>query len=95
MVAFWQFIVGGSLSAIVYRVFALLGIGLITYVGSDLLISELGDLVANQFGFIPDIIGDSLGVLNIDRFMSIVVSAYAIKLAIQSTLGQTKRVGVR
>jgi len=76
------FFLGTSLASIVFRVFSLLGIGIISFAGSQVFISELTQLFVNQLNSLPESFRNTLGYLEFDHAVSIVFSAYAIKLTL-------------
>jgi hypothetical protein len=87
--------IGSNLKTFLFRALAVLGLGIITYSGGDLVISQFTDFIASRFFNLPPIIGDVLGVMKIDVFMSLVLSAYVARFAITSALGGGKKLGVR
>jgi len=91
MPAFILWIVGILLKPVVFRVLAILGIGIITYTGADSLINLLGDQIAQQFTGLPPQLAQVFGILNVDKFATIIISAYAIRLGYQATTGAFKR----
>lgn len=92
---FLGYFFGTTLKAFVFRTLALLGIGVITYTGSTVALDELSSFVTNQFSSIPPQVSQALGILRIDVFMSIIISAYSIKVSIQTARGAYKKLGLR
>lgn len=95
MAQLFAFLFGTNLRAIVFRVLALLGIGLITFTGGDLLIEQLFSVVESQFDALPPQIEQVIGLMQLDRFVTIVLSAYGVRFALTSVGGVRRRLGVR
>ena len=95
----WLALAGWIMGALqrpwVYRTLALLGIGIITYTGGEALIEGLGAEMQTQWNAIPVQFAEILGVMNIDKFMSMIVSAYGIRVAIKHSGSIIKKFGFR
>jgi hypothetical protein len=86
------FFLGSSLGSIVFRVFSLLGIGVMAYAGFDILIDEVVDLFLAQAADLPADSKKMLGYLNFDKAMSMIFSAYSIRYTL---LTAKKFLGIR
>ena len=67
---------------IVQKVLALLGIGLVTYVGSDFLLTKISDLIYSQLNGLSS---DAVALLNLGGFdtaLQILLASYSITLTI-------------
>lgn len=91
LAAIFSYFIGHNLKTIVFRVMSTLGLGIITYGGTQLLVGQMYDYVRDGFNAIPAEYLQVIGMLRIDVFMSMVISAYAIRY----TIGLTKKIGVR
>lgn len=69
-------IFGNLLQPIVYRVLALLGIGLFTYVGLDQVKTlVLSNITSTLSGITGSIVG-MLGLVGVDHYITLIISAY-------------------
>lgn len=80
-------------SALVARVLASAGIGLLIYTGVEASIDLLRDRVISQFGQIGDSIASLMGLFGIDVYISLVLSAYAAVVASRIIGGALVRMG--
>lgn len=92
MHAFLAFFLGSSLASIVFRVFSLLGLGVITYTGVNILMGEVVDLFLTYTNKVPGEWLQLLGYIQFDRACSLVISAYQIKLTV---ITSKKFIGLR
>jgi hypothetical protein len=81
---FWAFFIGSSLKAIVFRVFAMLGIGLVTYTGSTLVLDAMVGYWLDYAYDLPPRWLSFLGFLYADKAFSLIVSAGAASLTIKT-----------
>ena len=80
---FIGFIVGKFAIRLVYRVLASLGIGIITYTGTSQFIQSYSSQISSQFSSLPPQAAQVFGILNIDVFMSLIISAFAVRITLQ------------
>ena len=64
-----------------------LGISVVTFVGADMLLSGLQTYVANSFAGLPADVAVFLSLAEVDTACSMIISAYAARLAIKVTFG--------
>lgn len=62
-------------AGIVARVFAAIGLGVVSYVGVSYVVNEAIGLLHSQVGGLPSDITQLLGLAGFDQFLSLVVSA--------------------
>jgi len=92
MPAFLAFFLGTSLPSIVFRVFSLLGIGIVSYTGLGVAVDQFTSLFVD---YSNDLASDPLGILgylNVDRAFQLIMSAYSIRFTVQTS---RKFLGVR
>ena len=87
--------IGFALKPIVFRVLAFLGIGLIIFSGGEILVASFADALTSQITALPPQVAQIFGILNVDKFVTIIISAYSAKLAYRSATGAFKKIGVR
>ncbi len=75
-----------------YRVSSAVGVGVITYVGVDAFIGHYEQLIQQNLTALPPQAAQVFGILRIDKFLSIVISSVAAKVAF---LAAKKFIGVR
>ena len=88
-------ILGLLLRPIVFRVLAFLGIGLIVYNGAEIVIEEFAAPIRNSLSNLPPQLAQVFGILQIDIFATLIISAYASRVAVQAATGVFRRLGVR
>lgn len=69
---------------IIAQILAVLGIGLVTYSGTTVVLDQLKSLVVSSFQGLPADAIHVLGLFGADQYVSIMLSAAAAKLALQS-----------
>lgn len=82
---FWAFMIGSSLQAIVFRVMALLGIGVVTFSGSQIVLDGLVDRFvdhATQLGSDGFMV---LGYMWVDRAFSQIIGAITVAITITAS----------
>lgn len=79
---FLAFFLGTSLASIVFRVFSLIGIGIIGYVGADTFFDSAVQLLRDQFEGLPETFTNTLGYIELDTGLSMILSAYSIKITL-------------
>ncbi len=77
---------------LVKSVLRLLGIGLITYTGINLVINEAKDAIVGKFGSLPPEIGALLGLAQVDVAINIYFAAIVTRMLING-LSQTDKIG--
>uniref|UniRef100_A0A6H1Z7T6 DUF2523 domain-containing protein n=1 Tax=viral metagenome TaxID=1070528 RepID=A0A6H1Z7T6_9ZZZZ len=77
---------------LVKSVLRLLGIGLITYTGINLVINEAKDAIVSKFGALPPEIGSLLGLAQVDVAINIYFAAIVTRMLV-SGLSQTDKIG--
>lgn len=92
LLSFITFTVGALLRPVLFRALAMLGIGLITYTGVDAGIETISGLITTRFDDLGAQSAQILGILQLDKFCSMILSAYAIKISLNFT---NKAIGVR
>lgn len=83
-------VLGASAKPILFRILLALGIGIATYTGSEALLGSMQNLVIAQFGGLPDNVIRALGMANVDVFINMIFSAFAIRIAISQTVNWVK-----
>lgn len=81
-----------AVGPLVKSVLRLLGIGLVTYVGFNLVINEAKDAVVAKFGSLSPAIGSLLGLAQVDVAINIYFAAIATRL-IMGGLSSTDKTG--
>lgn len=79
---FLAFFIGTSLPSILFRAMSILGLGIITYTGTNSLLSSIENLIVGYFSELPEGSTDILGYLGFDVAISMLVSAYGIRLTL-------------
>jgi hypothetical protein len=93
LLAFLGTFFASSLSGIVARVLATLGLGLVSYVGVSVAVDNAKSLIHTHVGGVPADMLDLMGLAGLDVFLSLIVSAYFGSLVYRvSTMGM-KRIG--
>ena len=83
MGVFWvalSTVLGLFLSKAGGRILTALGIGIATYAGVAPLISSIVNTIIGLFGSLPETVVNVLAMIQIDSYLSIVFSAFAVKL---------------
>lgn len=83
MHAFLALFLGQSLRAIVFRVMATLGLGVVTYGGGQILIGEVVSMWLSYANDLPPQWLAMMGYLNADRAVSLIVSAIVVRTSIK------------
>ena len=78
----YSFLTALFVQGVVRVVLAAVGIGIVSFVGFDLLISNVFTLVRSNFDGLPDSALGMLGVARIDLALNIIVSSYTVKLSL-------------
>lgn len=98
MPAFIAFLLGGLINiatTVVGRVLIALGLSAISYTGIDTSITWLRDMaVASMNGMNPQVVG-LLGVLRVGTCISIISSAYVVRMTLNGLTGGTLKKLVR
>ena len=71
------------LAFMVFRLLALIGFSYIIYKGFDSYAQGILQKIIAQFGHLPEFILQMLSLMQFDVFLSIIVSAYALKFSIK------------
>lgn len=80
MGVFWTglaWFLGTFATKLVYRIFAAVGVSFVTYQGMDWALDELSSRIAGTFGGMTQTMLSAVWLLNIDKSMSVILSAYA------------------
>ncbi|MBC3878781.1 DUF2523 domain-containing protein [Undibacterium sp. FT79W] len=102
MAVIWQIagmillsIFASSIPALVGRILLALGIGYVTYTGATYATDQLVMVMKNSFGSIGGEIGGLLGFLYIDKALSMIVSAFAAGLAVNSAANAVTKMVIK
>lgn len=85
-------IAGSLIIPATFRILAALGIGVITYIGFDTLLSTATSFITDNVGGIPSDIINGLGFAQVDVYITLTFSAYISALGFKAA---TKVIGVR
>lgn len=64
---------------LVIRILYVLGVGFVTYTGVGALLGMIGDLFQSNLGVVPGELLQVIGLLNIDRAFTVIMSAVTIR----------------
>lgn len=78
--------------ALVAKVLVASGVGIVSYVGMNALLSRVTTVILASAGAIPSEIGVFLNMAGLDVCISMVLSALTIRLALQTTNGVINKV---
>lgn len=84
---------GKIVSNLVGRVLFALGFGILIHVGFNSLMDQLIAEVIDQFGGITADMAGLLSQLQVDRAISVILSAYAVRWTIRAAMGATRKLG--
>ena len=79
-------VLGAAAKPILFRVLAALGIGLATFGGSQVILGEAADIMNNQLAALPPTLANAFGLMNVDIFISLLISAYTFRLTFAQTI---------
>lgn len=68
----------------IFKLLTLIGFSVITYQGVDFFIQKIYGYIRGEINQLPDFILQSLSVARFDVYISIILSAYAIKFSIRT-----------
>lgn len=80
---------------LVARVAVAIGIGTVVYTGFTFLLNQAKDAAFNHLGQIGGLSAQVIGILNIDVALSIIFSAYAIRVTYKMGAGALKQIVVK
>ena len=83
---------GKIVSSLVGRVLLALGLGVVTHIGFNSLMDLITAEVIDQFQGITADMAGLLIQLQVDKAMSVILSAYAVRWAIRAAMGATKKI---
>lgn len=78
--------------ALIAKILIALGIGVVSYTGANLLLGRLTSAVLSNAGSISSDIGAFLNLAGVDVCVSMMLSALAMRLALQTTNGVINKV---
>lgn len=76
---------------ILSQILVTLGLSVITYKGVDLLVNQLSGTLNSQLSSMPIALIQLLGLSGFDVALSVVFSAFVVKMTMQSTTGLKKK----
>ena len=79
------------LPGLVWVVLRALGFALITFVGLDLVLSEISAFITSSFSGVDAGVVGVLGLMKVDIGVQIILSSWAAAFSIKQTLGGVKR----
>lgn len=82
---------GQIVASLVGRVLLALGLGFVIYTGLNIVIDLVRDTIIATFGGVPADMVAMIATLNIDRAITIILSAYAARVAIRAVMGFNRR----
>ena len=82
-----------SLPTIIKRLMIAFGVGIVAYTGFSQVMSFATSEIMSAFNGLPSVAAQIAGILNIDRAISVVLSAYSIKMTFQFLGGATGMTG--
>lgn len=87
-------VAGGTIKAVALRLFAALGIGVVSYVGYQALFVTLQQRVAALYGGLAEDMAAVMHIAGVDSAISIILSGYSIRLGLLglTQAGALKRV---
>lgn len=74
--------IGSIIRPLIARILLALGLGVVTYVGGGSLIDAVKDEVINQFGGLSADLVNLLSTLQVDKCVTVLLSAYAVRFAL-------------
>lgn len=89
MGAFWiglATVLGYAAKPILFRILAALGIGIATFTGLSVVLGQLQSYMLGHFGGLPPFMLQALGMMNVDVFINMIISAYAFRLTYAQTV---------
>jgi disulfide bond formation protein DsbB len=84
--------IGAIIGPMVKKVLRLLGVGMVTYIGFNLVINEAKDALLSKFGALDSPVQTLLGLAQIDVAVNIMFAAVATR-ALMAGFGATDRKG--
>ncbi len=84
---------GKIASSLVGRVLLALGLGVITHIGFNSLMDLMTTEIIDNFQGITADMAGLLIQLQVDKAMSVILSAYAVRWAIRAAMGATRKLG--
>lgn len=89
MGAFWiglATVLGYAAKPILFRILTALGIGIATYTASSAILDSIQSYFYGQFNGLPLIMLQALGMMNVDIFLNMIISAYTFRITFLQTI---------
>lgn len=86
----WTFLIT-AIGPLIAEAFRILGVGIVTYIGSDLLIDQLEAKVVSMLSESPASVLQILSMAGLDEAMSIILSGLAIEASLRVTNGRRSK----
>lgn len=80
-----------SIPFIIAKIFVVLGLGFVTYIGMDILTSQLIDMAITTMGTISPEVSGLIGLTQIDRAINMVISSLVIRASLSFINGSFTR----
>lgn len=87
-------ILGTMVSTLVARVLFALGLGWATYQGFSIVLDLIEGVIVQAFGGVSADMVYLLSVLNVDRAITIVLSAYSARIALKIAMGANRKLSL-
>lgn len=87
-------VLGMIVSSLVARVLFALGLGWAVYQGFSVVLDLIEGVIVQAFGGVTAEMVHLLSLLNIDRAITIVLSAYSARIALQVAMGVNRKLSV-
>ena len=82
MGTFFSYFLGKALKPLIYRTMQLLGLGLVSFTGSQVILDQILSIWMDYANRVPPEWISLLGYLNVDKAFSLILSALTIRFAI-------------
>lgn len=89
----WTFL-AATIPFLIVKILVGLGIGFITYTGAGLAIDEVATYVQSQMSGLPGYMLQLIGMLQMDTAISMILAAYAARIAVQAVSGSITRLSM-
>jgi hypothetical protein len=76
------------------KIFAGLGIGLVSYTGATLVLDQVRDWVLASFSGLSSNLVNIIYLIGLDEGIKILFAAYSVKIGLQLTMGAFKRLSI-
>lgn len=86
----WTFVIT-IIGPLIQEAFRILGVGIVTYIGTDLLIDQLEAKVVSMMSEAPASVLQILSMAGLDEAMSIILSGLAIEASFRITNGRRSK----